>query len=118
MNKLFIGGFPLDIKEIDLAMLIAPYGDIDTLKIVRDKNTKICKGYAFVEMKNDEGSHAVEEALNGYQLNGKVLTVKINEEHKIAGSEIAETENNRQPVYQKLSKPGAELKKKRPRRPL
>ena len=56
MIKLFVSGFPLDITEIELAKLIAPYGDIATLKIVRDKKTRICKGYAFVEMETKEGA--------------------------------------------------------------
>ncbi|RFZ92864.1 RNA-binding protein [Mucilaginibacter conchicola] len=48
MKKLFVSGFPLGITELELATLIAPYGDIDTIKIVRDKKTKKCKGYAFI----------------------------------------------------------------------
>ena len=50
MVKLFIGGFPLDMDEMGLAQLIAPHGNIEVMKIVRDKKTRIAKGYAFVEM--------------------------------------------------------------------
>jgi RNA recognition motif-containing protein len=44
MTKLFIGGFPLDITELELVQLVAPYGTISTIKIVRDKQTHQCKG--------------------------------------------------------------------------
>ncbi len=83
MPKLFVSGFPLDMNELDLAKLIAIHGDIDTLKIIRDKNTRICKGYAFVEMKNIDGAQAAVEALNGEFFHGKALTVNINNEPEV-----------------------------------
>jgi RNA recognition motif-containing protein len=80
MVKLFVSGFPLDITEIELAKLIAPYGDIATMKIVRDKKTRICKGYAFIEMETEEGAEQAIEALNGNLMQDRELTVKISEE--------------------------------------
>jgi len=79
MVKLFVSGFPLDITEIELAKLIAPHGDIATIKIVRDKKTRICKGYAFVEMETEEGAEQASEALNGSVMQERELTVKISE---------------------------------------
>jgi len=37
MIKIFVGGFPLDFTELDIAMLVGLHGDISTIKIVRDK---------------------------------------------------------------------------------
>jgi RNA recognition motif-containing protein len=83
MIKLFVSGFPLDITEIELAKLIAPHGDIATLKIVRDKKTRFCKGYAFVEMETQEGAEQACEALNGTPMQDRELTVKISEEKPV-----------------------------------
>jgi RNA recognition motif-containing protein len=80
MIKLFISGFPLDIGEMELAQLLAPYGDISTMKIVRDKKTRVCKGYAFIEMASQAGAAAVVSALDGAKMKGKVLTVNIHDE--------------------------------------
>lgn len=33
MVKLFVGGFPLEIRELELAMLFGPHGDISTIKL-------------------------------------------------------------------------------------
>jgi RNA recognition motif-containing protein len=96
MVKLFVGGFPLDIEEIELAKLFGPHGDISTIKIVKDKKTRLCKGYAFIEMEDRTSAENAAEALNGTMLNGKTLTVNINEE----------------PVAEAVP----EVKKKRPRR--
>ncbi|QJD98243.1 RNA-binding protein [Mucilaginibacter robiniae] len=78
MVKLFVSGFPLESTELELAQMIAPSGDISTIKIVRDKKTRICKGYAFVEMLTDEGAVKASAALDGLELEGRELTVKIN----------------------------------------
>jgi len=65
MIKLFIGGFPLDMDEMGLAQLIAPHGNFDVMKIVRDKRTSLAKGYAFVEMASEADAVAVMAALDG-----------------------------------------------------
>jgi RNA recognition motif-containing protein len=83
MIKLFVSGFPLDITEIELAKLIAPHGDIATQKIVRDKKTRICKGFAFVEMETNEGAEQACEALNGTPMQDRELTVKISEDKPV-----------------------------------
>ncbi|WP_186461749.1 RNA recognition motif domain-containing protein [Mucilaginibacter pallidiroseus] len=117
--KLFVGGFPLEIDELELAKLFAPHGDISTIKIVRDKKTRICKGYAFIEMNDRQGAEAAVEALDGTDMNGKQLTVKINEEPAAKPSYAPKAfAPQRQPVYQKVSRPGTEERKKRPRRTL
>lgn len=112
MVKLFIGGFPLDIGEIELAKMFGPHGDISTVKIVRDKKTRICKGYAFIEMPNRAHAENAAEALNGTYMQGKMLTVNINEDVPA-----------KQPLpvpARKFSKPAnanpGEERRKRPRR--
>ena len=117
MVKVFIGGFPLDIQEMELAMLFAPHGDISTLKIVRDKKTRVCKGYAFIEMVDRAGAENAVEVLNGTMIAGKALNVNINEEPIVKPTTVLSSNNyGRQPVYQKVQRPGMENKKKRPRR--
>ena len=100
MIKLFISGFPLDMDELQLAQMIGPHGDIKTIKLVRDKKTRVCKGYGFVEMADRESAENVMLALNGQQLRDRQLTVNIREEEPA------------KPVYKKIE-PG---RKKRPRR--
>ncbi len=80
MVKIFIGGFPLDTSELELVIMVSPYGTVDTIKIVRDKKTGICKGYAFLEMANLEGANNAKLALDGTRLKDKVLTLNVMEE--------------------------------------
>ncbi|MFI5159171.1 MAG: RNA-binding protein, partial [Sphingobacteriales bacterium] len=65
MVKLFVSGFPLDIQEIELAKMFALHGDIVTIKLVRDKKTRVCKGYGFIEMTDEAAAENAIAALDG-----------------------------------------------------
>jgi len=80
MIKLFIGGFPLEITELEIVQLVARYADVSTIKIVRDKKTKICKGYAFLELEKREGAEEAVAALNGTTWAGRELKLSIVED--------------------------------------
>jgi RNA recognition motif-containing protein len=106
--KLFIGGFPLEMDEMGLAHLIAPYGRIEVMKIVRDKKTRICKGYAFVEMATEDDAVAVMAALDGEKMGDRVLSVKLADEPPPEPAPAAR--------YERAVRPNEPIKKKRPRR--
>ena len=110
MIKIFVGGFPLDFTELDIAMLVGLHGDISTIKIVRDKKTRICKGYAFVEMVSKDGAEKAVEALDGTEVGGRQLNVKIREDKPVPPP--------RRYVPNRFGGPGPSdfEKKKRPRR--
>ncbi|QJD97185.1 RNA-binding protein [Mucilaginibacter robiniae] len=121
MVKLFVSGFPLEISEIELAMLIAPHGDIATLKIVRDKKTRKCKGYAFVEMLSEEGAVRVSAALYGLEMQGRELTVKISVEQPVKPAMPQRFQSRPQNMSPYKTDPGSTsepVRTKRPRRPL
>ncbi|WP_413667908.1 RNA recognition motif domain-containing protein [Mucilaginibacter sp. Mucisp86] len=80
MVKLFVGGFPLEMTELELVKMIGPHGDVETIKIVRDKKTRICKGYAFLEMKDRTGAENAVIALDGTPIADRILSVKINDD--------------------------------------
>ncbi|GAB2690808.1 hypothetical protein GCM10027037_12510 [Mucilaginibacter koreensis] len=80
ITKLFVGGFPLEMDEMGLARLIALHGEIETIKIVVDRKTRLCKGYAFVEVKSIDDAYAVMIALDGHTLADRQLTIKLAEQ--------------------------------------
>lgn len=66
-----------DTEELALWQLFGPYGAIDSIKVIKDPETKKNKGFAFVNMRDyDEAAMAIQ-ALNGYTLNGQVLSVSF-----------------------------------------
>jgi len=118
MVKLFVGGFPLDIEEIELVKLFNNFTEIKTIKIVRDKVTRKCKGYAFLETTGQAGAEMAINALHGKIMGDKELTVKIVEEQP---SMATKAPIQRQPSvvkYVKVERPTGIIKKKRPRKAL
>ncbi|MGN6638235.1 MAG: RNA recognition motif domain-containing protein [Mucilaginibacter sp.] len=119
MVTLFVGGFPLDIEEIELAKLIMPHGQIHTIKIVKDKKTRICKGYAFVEMVDLEAAENVIANLNGMAMGDRTLTIKISEEKPKPAPKpwASKPQYGAKSNYVKVERPSSDaFKKKRPRR--
>jgi len=79
MTKIFIANLPFETSEIEIEELVSQYGDVAKVSIARDRETQQSRGFAFVEMPHDrEGMHAIEQ-LNGCDLGGRTLTVRIAE---------------------------------------
>jgi len=57
--KIFMSGYPQNFDELALAQLVSPYGEVSTIKIVRDKQSGKTKGYAFIEMVNRNAAEEV-----------------------------------------------------------
>jgi RNA recognition motif-containing protein len=117
MVKLFIGGFPLDYTELELVQLVALHGTVNTVKIVRDKKTGICKGYAFLEMKSLADANNAVEALSGRSINGQTITLKVNDEAEPAPpAKKPFRPVQPKPTYVKVDRPSGVVKPKRPRK--
>ncbi len=117
MVKLFVGGFPLDISEVDLVKLFIPHGDVATVKIVRDKKTGRCKGYAFIEMKDPEGADRAIDALDYLPMNDRLLTVRLVEQAEETGTASGPASGQKATLkYVSGENHPSLAKKKRPRR--
>ena len=119
MFKLFVSGFPLEITEMQLAQLIAPHGNIGTIKIVRDRQTRKCKGYAFVEMLTEEDAAQAAAALDGQEMEERELTVRLAEERQVAPPPRRPSFTPRpNPGYKTNNNDRDENRSKRPRKPI
>jgi RNA recognition motif-containing protein len=74
-RKLYVGNLPYSADEAQLQDLFAQAGTVDTVSVVRDRETGRARGFAFVEMASDEDAQQAINQLNSYQLDGRALTV-------------------------------------------
>ena len=59
-RKLYVGNLPYDTGEAQLQDLFAQFGQVDSVRVMRDMATGRARGFAFVEMSNeDEAQRAV-----------------------------------------------------------
>jgi len=75
-NKLFVGNLPFTMTDDQLMGIFAPYGQIASANIVKDKYSGRSKGFAFVEYATEEEAKAAMQALDGSDQEGRKLAVK------------------------------------------
>ena len=74
--NIYVGNLNYRVRENDLKSVMERYGTVDSVKVVKDRDTGRSKGFAFVEMPDDdEGQRAIEE-LNEKDLEGRQMVVK------------------------------------------
>ena len=52
--NIYIGNLNYRAREADLQQVMEEYGAVDSVKIIKDRETGKSKGFGFVEMGNDE----------------------------------------------------------------
>ena len=77
MTNLFVGNLSFQTTESDLRALFEPFGQIERVHIATDRETGQARGFAFVEMANDEEAKKAMASLDGKEVSGR--NVKVNE---------------------------------------
>ncbi len=73
--NIFVANIERKVTDEQLQELFQQYGEIASLKLIRDRDTGVSKGYAFVEMSNDDEAQKAIDALNEFDLEGRALAV-------------------------------------------
>jgi cold-inducible RNA-binding protein len=73
--NIFVGNLDLSATEQQLYSLFERYGSVETVTIVKDRDTGEGRGFAFVEMTQDSEAQAAIASLNGTRLNERTLRV-------------------------------------------
>jgi RNA recognition motif-containing protein len=74
--NIFVAKLNFKTKREDLEKAFAAYGQVTSVKIVRDRDTGRSKGYGFVEMANAEEAQRAIDGLNNSQLDEREIVVK------------------------------------------
>lgn len=74
-TKLYVGNIPYDTTEQDLESLFAQAGAVQTVNVMRDRDTGRARGFAFVEMASEADAQAAINQLNEKPFGGRTLTV-------------------------------------------
>jgi cold-inducible RNA-binding protein len=74
-RKLYVGNLPYDTTETDLESLFAQSGAVESVSVMRDRDTGRARGFAFVQMVNDADAQNAIAQLNEQPFGGRRLTV-------------------------------------------
>jgi len=73
--NIFIRNLDFEASEEQLRMLFEAHGTVESVTIVKDRDTGQPRGFAFVEMSSAEEARAAISAMNGARLNDRALQV-------------------------------------------
>lgn len=74
-RRLYVGNLPYKTTDEDLQQLFSQAGPVDNVRVMRDMATGRARGFAFVQMMNDEAAQAAIAQFHQYQLEGRPLVV-------------------------------------------
>lgn len=77
MINIFIANLDWSITSEDLRTTFSTFGDVHYAHVVFEKDTKRSRGYGYVEMESAEAAIAAITALNGMEINGRAIDVKV-----------------------------------------
>lgn len=84
MTKLFVGNLPPSATDDSVRALFATHGTVETVAVIKDRETGTPRGFGFVEMPATDASRAIQN-LNGHDFDGRAL--KVNEAHEKGGGD-------------------------------
>jgi cold-inducible RNA-binding protein len=73
-KRIYVGNLSYQTTETDLTTLFEEVGQVETVNVIMDRDTGRSKGFAFVEMSNEDADKAITQ-FNGTEVNGRALTV-------------------------------------------
>lgn len=80
--NIFVGGLPFKVDERELKEIFEKHGELTSVKLIIDKQSGRSKGFGFVEMADDEAGQKAIDALDGTELYGRTIGVRVSEDKK------------------------------------
>lgn len=75
--NIYAGNLSYNTQDNELHEAFSEFGEVQSAKVIMDRDTGRSKGFGFVEMSNDDDGKKAIEALDGTDLDGR--TIKVNE---------------------------------------
>ena len=76
-RKLYVGNLSYNTTDESLHQFFAQYGNVESAKVIMDRETGRSKGFAFVEMASDEEAQEAITKSDGQSFEGR--NVKVSE---------------------------------------
>jgi RNA recognition motif-containing protein len=74
--NIYIGNLSFNTTEDTLKSLFAEFGDVESVKLIKDRFSGRGKGFGFIEMPSNSEADQAIKALNGNRIDGNHIKVK------------------------------------------
>jgi RNA recognition motif-containing protein len=75
MKNIYVGNLSFRMSDDELRQAFEAFGEVQSAKIVMDRDTGRSRGFGFVEMTNDNEALEAIQKLDGQDLEGRNVTV-------------------------------------------
>ena len=76
-NKLYVGNLTYSTTEDDLHALFSDAGSVQSVAVIKDRDTGRSKGFGFVEMSSPADAQKAIDLFHGTEFQGRSLTVNV-----------------------------------------
>ena len=73
-KKIYVGNLPFSATDDEVRALFSEFGTVESVKLIRDRDTGQPRGFGFVEMPNEEADAAIQ-GLDNTDMGGRNLRV-------------------------------------------
>lgn len=74
--NIYVGNLSYDVREEELKSMFDEFGEVETVKIIKDRFSGQSKGFGFVEMPSNSEADQAIKALNGRRMGER--NIKVN----------------------------------------
>lgn len=74
VKSIYVGNLPFSTTDNEVRDLFGQYGEVQSVKLVNDRETGRFRGFGFVEMDASDAQAAIQ-ALNGTDMGGRSLRI-------------------------------------------
>ena len=75
--NIYVSNLSFNVRDEDLHEYFAECGEVSSAKVIMDKFSGKSRGFAFVEMSDDEAAKKAIEELDGATVDGRVIGVSV-----------------------------------------
>ncbi|HEY4290774.1 MAG TPA: RNA-binding protein [Puia sp.] len=84
--NIYVSNLSFNVTDEDLQDYFAEYGEVTSAKVIMDKFTNKSRGFAFVEMSDDEAAKRAIQELDGASVDGRTIGVSVAKPREDRGS--------------------------------
>ncbi|HVY75750.1 MAG TPA: RNA-binding protein [Puia sp.] len=75
--NIYVSNLSFNVTDEDLNEYFAEYGEVSSAKVILDKFTQKSRGFAFVEMPDEEAAKKAIAELDGASVDGRTINVSV-----------------------------------------
>lgn len=75
--NMYVSNLGFHVQDEDLKQLFGSFGEVQSAKVIKDRETGRSRGFGFVEMESDDNAKKAMSALNNREIEGRAISISV-----------------------------------------